>query len=136
MSKSDTDSNSYIQLTDPSDIITRKIRKAVTDSTSLVSYDPETRPGVATLIDIDAACTGRDPDEIAETCELMAIDTGMYKKEVSDRLIQHLEPIQKKYLQLMKDKVYLRSLLDKGANKANNIASKHYEEVCRIVGMK
>ena len=136
MSKSDTDANSYIQLTDPEETIARKIRKAVTDSTSRVTYEPESRPGVATLIDIDAACSGREPEEIAEACELMAMDTGEYKREVAARLSEHLGPIQKKYLQLIGDKGYLRSLLDSGAEKANTIAAGTYGDVCRIVGMK
>lgn len=92
MSKSDTDTNSYIQLTDPEKTIARK---AVTDSTSRVTYEPESRPGVVALIDIDAACSGREPEEIVEACELMAMDTGEYKREVATRLSEHLGPIQK-----------------------------------------
>jgi tryptophanyl-tRNA synthetase len=136
MSKSDSDSNSRIQLTDPADLISRKLRKAVTDSTSLVSYDPVKRPGVSTLLDIDSACTGRDPEEISESCLLRYMDTGEYKKEVARLLIEHLAPIQKKYLELINDKVYLRKCLDEGANKASRIAALNLDRICEIIGMK
>ena len=136
MSKSDTDINSRIQLTDPPEIIIKKLRKAITDANSLVSYEPVERPGVATLIDIDAACSSLDPEEIVENCLLRSMDTGEYKKHVADRLIEHLRPIQAKYMQLMNDKTYLRRLLDEGADKANQIAAATFDNVAKIVGMK
>ena len=136
MSKSDMDVNSRIQLTDPPEIIIKKLRKAITDSNSLVSYEPMERPGVATLIDIDAACSSLDPEEIVENCLLRAMDTGEYKKQVADHLIEHLKPIQAKYMRLMNDKPYLIQLLDQGANKANQIAAATYDNVAKIVGMK
>jgi tryptophanyl-tRNA synthetase len=134
MSKSDQDTNSFIQLTDPEEIVMNKIRLAVTDSISQITYDPINRPGVATLIDIDSACTGLDPAEITGACKEM--NTGQYKKEVAGRLSEHLKPVQKKYLELISDKAYLRSLLDKGASKANEIAGRKYKDICGIVGMR
>lgn len=136
MSKSDLDANSRIQLTDPPELILKKIRKAVTDSTSLVSYDPINRPGVSTLLDIDSACTDRDPEEISEQMLLKTINTGEYKREVANILIEHLKPIQKKYLELINDKTYLIKTLNEGAVKANDIASKNYEQICNIIGMR
>lgn len=136
MSKSDKDSLSYITLTDPAELIVKKIRKAVTDSNSHVTYEPETRPGVATLVDIDAACTDQDPDEIVESCMLRAMDTGEYKKEVADHLVEQLKPIQKRYMELISDRAYLRQVLDAGALKAREIACVNYDQVCKITGMK
>lgn len=136
MSKSDKDSNSFIQLTDPPEMITKKLRKAVTDSISQVTYDPEGRPGVATLIDIHSACSGQEPEEIEEVCMLSALTVGDYKKDVAARLIEHLKPIQKKYSELINDKVYLRQVLVRGADRANVIAAKTYKDVCKFVGME
>lgn len=51
-----------------------KIKKAVTDFTSSLSYDPETRPGVSNLIDIHALLTGSLQEEICE--EYAHLDTG------------------------------------------------------------
>ena len=134
MSKSDPDSNGRIQLTDSADLITRKLRKAVTDSTSLVSYDPVERPGVSTLIEIESACTGADPDEIADQCLLGALDTGEYKQRVARVLTAHLAPIQKKYIDLMMNKEYLKKVLNNGAKRANEIAEPNFNEFMKIVG--
>ena len=40
MSKSDTNANAFILLTDDRDTITRKFKRAVTDSDGVVRYDP------------------------------------------------------------------------------------------------
>lgn len=135
MSKSDKDSGSFIQLTDPADVIEKKIRKAVTDFNSHVTYDPENRPGVATLIDIDSACTGLEPEEIEEDCMLRALNTGDYKLEVAEKLVEHLKPIQSEYMRLMSDKAHLNKILKQGADKANEIAAYNYGNVCKIIGM-
>ena len=136
MSKSDKDPLSYITLTDPPELIQKKIRKAVTDSNSHVTYEPDARPGVATLIDIHAACTDRDPDEIVESCLLRAVDTGEYKLEVAERLVEQLKPIQERYLRVVNDRAYLRQVLDSGAARATEIATVTYEQVCKITGMR
>ena len=47
MSKSDNQELSRINLTDSSDEIRNKVRKAVTDSTGRITYDQTTRPGVS-----------------------------------------------------------------------------------------
>jgi len=135
MSKSDVDSASRIELTDPADLIVRKVRKAVTDSTSLVSYDPEKRPGVSTLVDIECACTDKDPEEVVEYALLNSFDTGEYKKHVANVLVQHLKPIQSKYTHLMNNPSLLKELLTQGAQKANEIASQNYAQVSKMIGM-
>lgn len=136
MSKSDPDQGSRIELVDPAEIIEKKIKKAVTDSSSLISYDPEKRPGVATLIDLESACTGLLPEEIAERCLFQSIEKLEYKRHVSNILIKHLEPIQKEYLRLINDKEGLRSILDEGANKANQIAAENFKQIAQLIGSR
>lgn len=136
MSKSDPDQNGRIELTDMPDVIVKKIRKAVTDSQSAITYDPETRPGVGTLLEIESACTGKEIEEIVESCYLASLDTGEYKKKVAEALIDHLKPIQNEYARLIKDKAYLRKCLDDGGEKASSIASQTYSELCSIIGAK
>jgi tryptophanyl-tRNA synthetase len=135
MSKSDANQRSRIELTDPADVIIEKIKKAVTDAQSSVTYDPENRPGVANLIDIHGACTDKFPEEIVEECYLSAINTGEYKKIVSDVIIEQLAPIQKAYKNLMGDKAYLNKVLADGSDKANAIASVNYGKIRDIVGL-
>lgn len=74
MSKSEQDPKSRIEITDTRDDILEKCKKAVTDFTSEVTFDPENRPGVANLITIHSLFTGLDPSEICE--QSMDLDTG------------------------------------------------------------
>ncbi len=136
MSKSDADQNSRIELTDSADLIIKKIRKAVTDSESTISYDPENRPGVSTLLEIESACTDQEVDDIVEYCYLNAMNTGEYKKRVAEKLIETLKPIQSEYRSLINNKDYLRQTLNDGALKANQIAEKNYYEILKIIGAK
>ena len=135
MSKSDADQHSRIELIDSAETIQKKIKKAVTDMQSNVTYEPEKRPGVSTLLDIHAACTGQDQEEIVEWCMLNAMNTGLYKQEVANVLIEHLKPIQDKYARLIRDKSYLRKVLDENALRASQLAEVNFKEVCKIVGM-
>ena len=57
MSKS-IESPGTIYLLDPADVVRRKIMRAVTDSGTTVTYDPEGRPGVSNLLAILSGCTG------------------------------------------------------------------------------
>lgn len=69
MSKSDTDIKSRLDLTDTPDVLLNKIKKALTDFTSEVTYDPNNRPGVANLINIHSMLTGKTPEEICKEAE-------------------------------------------------------------------
>jgi tryptophanyl-tRNA synthetase len=74
MSKSEQDPRSRIEITDTRDDILEKCKKALTDFTSEITFDPENRPGVANLITIHSLFTGLDPAEICE--QSISLDTG------------------------------------------------------------
>ena len=69
MSKSDTNINSFILMTDDKDAIVRKFKRAVTDSDGVVRFDRETKPGVSNLMCIYSTFTGKSNDEIAAEFE-------------------------------------------------------------------
>jgi tryptophanyl-tRNA synthetase len=74
MSKSDPDAKSCIYLSDKPDVILEKIKKSITDFTSAVTYEPESRSSVANLILIHSLMTMQTPEEICENAAM--IDTG------------------------------------------------------------
>lgn len=89
MSKSSDSARSKIELMDTPDLVLRKIKKAVTDFTSQVTYEPETRPGVANLITLHSLTTGKSPEEICK--EAQALDTAKWVqivKDLGERIIQ------------------------------------------------
>lgn len=73
-SKSDPDFKGRVTLLDPPDIMLERIKKAITDFKSEVTYEPETRPGVANLLTIHSLTTNQTVEEICE--QARGIDTG------------------------------------------------------------
>lgn len=74
MSKSDLDPKSCIMITDKPEVITSKVKKAITDFTSEVTFEPESRPGVTNLLTIHSMVSGKSIQQICE--EAQNIDTG------------------------------------------------------------
>lgn len=74
MSKSDLDPKSCVMLTNTPDEITSKVKKAITDCTSEVTFEPEARPGVSNLLTIHSLATNKSIQQICE--EVKHIDTG------------------------------------------------------------
>ncbi|MCJ1406442.1 mitochondrial 37S ribosomal protein rsm10 [Ptychographa xylographoides] len=97
MSKSHKDPRSKILLTDTSDEIHRKIKHALTDSISGISYDPATRPGVSNLLDIlsylDQA--GKSPQELANDCSTLTMRA--FKELVAGRVADSLAGFRERY---------------------------------------
>lgn len=133
MSKSDPDPKSRICLLDKPDDIASKIKKAVTDFTSEVTFDLKERPGVSNLISIHSNFTGKSVDDICK--EAKGLNTGEYKKVVAEVIIQHLVPIRQEVEKLLDDKPYLINILDNGAEKAAEISSKTLNQVKRQLGL-
>lgn len=73
-SKSDPDFKGRITLLDTPDIMLERIKKALTDFKSEVTFEPDTRPGVANLITIHSLITNQTPHEICD--EVESLDTG------------------------------------------------------------
>lgn len=133
MSKSDEDQKSAIYLTDEPDQILEKIKKAVTDFTSAVTFEPETRQGVSNLIMIDSLMSGDTIEEICEDAAL--IDTGKYKLRVAETVIDHLNPIRSKIEEYMNNPEYLVRVLEEGRDKAAEVAERTMLEVKERVGL-
>jgi tryptophanyl-tRNA synthetase len=133
MSKSDLDPKSSVMLTDSSDKIVAKVKKAITDFTSEVTFDPENRPGVANLLTIHSLVSGKKIEEICD--EVRDIDTGKYKFVVADSIIEHFAPIRLKMEDYLKNPDYVWNALSLGNDKAREIAEKTIDEVKFKVGL-
>lgn len=133
MSKSEPDARSRVALSDSPDVVREKFKKAVTDFTSEVYYDPERRPGVSNLMVIDSAVTGRSMEEIKVASE--GLTTAQYKLVVAESVVEHLAPIREHMNRLMKEPGHLDQLLEEGAQKARERAAKTWNEVRQKVGL-
>lgn len=132
MSKSDDNQTATVYLLDTPKDIEKKIKRAQTDSDNAVRYDREAKPGISNLMDIFAALTDKSHEEIEKTYAGQGY--GTFKKDVAEATISVLEPIQKRYAELI-DTPELDVILTKGAEKAREKASKTYEAVTKAMGL-
>lgn len=133
MSKSATNPNDVILLEDEPDVIVKKFKKAVTDSENKVRFDPENKPGVSNLMQIYSSITGLKMEEIEKEFENSGY--GDFKTKVAETVVAKLEPIQKKYKELLENKEYLEKIYTEGANRARKLASKTLDEVKERIGI-
>jgi tryptophanyl-tRNA synthetase len=119
MSKSANSDSGLVYLMDDPKAISKKFKRAVTDSDSEVRFDRENKPGVSNLLEILAAATGRTPEE----CAAGYTQYGPLKTDTGDAVVALLEPIQARYTELMADPAELSRLLRVGATKAREVAA-------------
>jgi tryptophanyl-tRNA synthetase len=119
MSKSLGDAGTLNLLDDPA-VLTRKIRRAVTDTGTDVRYDPDAKPGVSNLLAILAAVTGRPVEAV--TAEFEGQGYGALKGAVADAVVAFAEPFAKRTAMLLDDPAELDRLLTRGAARAREVA--------------
>nr|XP_046260644.1 tryptophan--tRNA ligase, mitochondrial isoform X2 [Scatophagus argus] len=132
MSKSDAQRMATITITDSPDDIALKVRRAVTDFTSEVTFDPETRPGVSNLVTIHAAMAKISVEDAVS--QARGLDTGAYKKLVAEAVIQRLTPIREEIERLRSDPAHLERVLAQGTCRARELAAPVLREVRQRVG--
>jgi tryptophanyl-tRNA synthetase len=132
MSKSETNPKGVIDLLDNPAQARNKIKSAVTDSLGVVRFDRENQPGVSNLLTILSALTGEEIDSIVARYEGKGY--GELKKETGDAVFNFLTDLQAKYKEIIKSG-QLKDVLERGAQTANQIASKKASKVYRKVGL-
>ena len=117
----------------PEDIL-RKFKRAVTDSDrdNPVRYDPENKPGVANLMQIYAAVTGKSLPDIER--EFAGQGYGAFKPAVGEAVVETLRPIREETERLLADKAYLESVYRAGAERASRVAGRTLSKVYKKVG--
>jgi len=133
MSKSSESPQGTIALLDDPNAIVKRIKSAVTDSGTEVSYDPEQKPGVSNLLEILASITGRPIPEIVD--EYAGGGYGTLKASVADAVVEFLAPLRDRYTALVADSGHITAQLATGAEKAEAMASKVVERVRNAVGL-
>ena len=133
MSKSDPNQNATIFLVDDNDAIRRKIGRAVTDSGTAITYDPDNRPGISNLVEIYHLATGESIESIVE--RFREASYAAFKAAVADALIAYLEPVRSRFHAIRSDEASLSKLLLEGATRAARVATGTLRKVYRKVGL-
>jgi tryptophanyl-tRNA synthetase len=130
MSKSDENPNGSIFLLDDADTITKKIKRAVTDSGTEISFD-ESRPAIRNLLTIYHLLTGMPDNECV--AHFVGRGYGQFKGELAEATVEFLRPFQERIHQYDDDS--LRAILDNGAEKARDIAASTLRDVYIKMGI-
>ena len=130
MSKSDPKGDIYLK--DEPAVIRKKIMSAVTDMEAHVHYDPEKQPGISNLMTIMSSLTGKSFDEIEK--EFEGKGYGDFKRAVADAVVGVLEPLQNRKKEIIESGL-VDKVLEKGAKRANEIASEVLARVQKAVGL-
>ncbi|MBZ6526733.1 tryptophan--tRNA ligase [Aerococcaceae bacterium DSM 111021] len=132
MSKSDTNTKSFVSMLDTPKQITKKIKSAVTDSLGTVNYDKENQPAIANLLQIYASFSGKSIDSIV--ADYSGQGYGNFKGDLADLVVSNLEPIQDRYETLLTSSD-LDDILHDGAKKASVIAETTLARVEKAIGL-
>ena len=132
MSKSDPSELSRIDLTDPPELLRKKVKKCKTDPERGLEFDNPDRPECNNLLNLYMILSGQEKDAVAKECAAMG--WGQFKPLLADTLVEALAPIQAKYAEVMDDPAYLDKVLAEGREKANAVASDTLANVKAAMG--
>lgn len=129
MSKSDKNQNGCISILDEPEIIRKKIQKAVTDSGTEIVYH-EDKPALKNLLVIYSALGDIAIQEIEK--QYQGKGYKEFKEGLAEVVVSALKPIQEKYHNL--DDAEVMTILENGAHKAREVASKTLQQVKEKIG--
>jgi tryptophanyl-tRNA synthetase len=134
MSKSDPSDLSRINLIDDEDTITKKIRKAKTDSDGLPSEldGLSGRPEADNLVGIYAALASQSKEDILG--EFGGRQFSEFKAALAELAVTKLSPITHEMRRLVADPAHIDSVLRDGGERAGVLAEKTMRDVRDIIG--
>nr|WP_243393699.1 tryptophan--tRNA ligase [Solimonas fluminis] len=132
MSKSGDAETDAIYLLDGPDVITRKIKRAVTDLGSEIRHDIAEKPGVSNLMSILSAIRGESFADIE--ARYVGKGYGHFKTEVAEAVVECLRPVQERYAAVREDTEGLRRVLRAGAEAASKRADATLQKVHDVLG--
>jgi tryptophanyl-tRNA synthetase len=112
----------------------RIIRGAKTDAERHISYDPQRRPEVSSLVLLAALCLGRDPLDLAE--DIGAGGAAKLKQVAAAAVNEALAPVRARRAEYARDPGYVRQVLREGNERAAAIAAATLDEVRAAMGMR
>lgn len=134
MSKSDDNTNNFVGLLEDPKKISKKIKRAVTDSDeqARIYFDTAEKPGVSNLLSLLSCATGKPIADLVPAYEDKMY--GHLKGDVADAIVALLEPIQAKFATLRNDQAELDRIMRNGAEKASERAQQTIDNVYKAVG--
>lgn len=133
MSKSFSGPKGLIEILDDPRKVAKNIKSAATDSDTVISFDPEHKPGISNLLTIYSAFSGRSIDQIVADYEGKMY--GHLKVDLADVVVEYLTPIRDRALEWIESPDRLDAVLAEGARKASDIAQVTLSRIYDRVGL-
>ncbi len=131
MSSSDPNENNFIAMLDSPEVVTKKFKRAVTDSGKEVYFD-ESKPGISNLLTIYSALTDKPIKQLEK--EYQKQSYNKFKSDLAEIVIEFLRPIQQHFQKFRSDETKLNAILKDGASRANKRAQPMLDKVFEAIG--
>ena len=132
MSKSASTPKGLINLLDEPKTTAKKVKSAVTDTDTVIRFDPQEKPGISNLLGIYSTLTGTDIAELERKYDGKGY--GALKVDLADVVIDFVTPFRERTQQHLDDPETLDSILAKGAEKARAVAAETLAQAYTRVG--
>ncbi|WP_086731789.1 tryptophan--tRNA ligase [Streptomyces fradiae] len=132
MSKSAATPKGLINLLDDPKATAKKVKSAVTDTDTVIRFDPEGKPGVSNLLTILSTLTGTPVDDLVKGYEGKMY--GALKTDLAEIVVDFVTPFRTRTQEYLDDPETLDSILAKGAEKARAVAAETLAQTYDKVG--
>lgn len=129
MSKSN---GNAISLSMTEDETAEVVRRARTDDSRRITFDPESRPGVAALLSTASLCLSVQPEELAD--QIGDAGSGRLKQVTTDAVNDFLAGHRARRRELAEETGLVQRVLARGNQRANEIAERTLDEVRAAMG--
>ena len=135
MSKSEESDYSRINLKDSADEISKKIKKAKSDSETIPDNlkSLEKKSEALNLLTIYSELSQNKLEKVLK--EMAGKEYSFLKTKLTEILIEEITPVGKEIKRLLDDKSHLKRILNKGSEKANIISEENLKNIRDIVGL-
>ncbi|MEV4941074.1 tryptophan--tRNA ligase [Streptomyces zaomyceticus] len=132
MSKSASTPKGLINLLDDPKTTAKKVKSAVTDTETVIRFDPENKAGVSNLLTIMSTLTSTSVDDLVKSYEGKMY--GALKTDLAEVMVDFVTPFRTRTQEYLDDPETLDSVLAKGAEKARAVAAETLAQTYERMG--
>jgi len=128
--------NNAIELGAPPDTIRDMVGRMITDPQKIRLHDPG-RPEICNVFSYEKLF-GTPAERVAEidrTCRTGELGCRDHKDEIAERIVEYLRPFRERREQALADRGELERLLDRGAERAREIAVPNMQAAKEAMGL-
>ncbi|APE23479.1 MULTISPECIES: tryptophan--tRNA ligase [Streptomyces] len=132
MSKSASTPKGLINLLDDPKTTAKKVKSAVTDTETVIRFDPENKAGVSNLLTIMSTLTATSVEDLEKSYEGKMY--GALKTDLAEVMVDFVTPFRTRTQEYLDDPETLDSVLAKGAEKARTVAAETLAQTYERIG--